>query len=272
MVEVTARDFAFDAPDSIPSGWITFRMENAGQQEHFVILGRLPDGKTFEDYEHQIAAPFYRLWGQYEAGDLDKADFKKRFSESAPDWFGSVGVFGGPGLVAPSRTAQTTVQLEPGEYWMECYVNTPEGEWHARRGMVRPLTVTEKSSGAAAPEADLELAVSEGAIQATGTPTAGEQTVAVHYGKRPSDALFMGNDVHLVRLEEGAEIKALARWMDFWKADGFRAPAPGEFLGGAQDMPAGDTAYFTVTLEPGRYAWVMEAPTERSEVKTFTVE
>lgn len=36
--------------------------------------------------------------------------------------------------------------------------------------------------------------------------------------------------------------------------------------------PEGHTAHFTVTLDPGQYAWVVEAPTERSVVRTFTVE
>jgi len=46
VVEVTARDFAFDAPDQIPSGWTTFRMTNAGEQEHFLYIYRLPENKT----------------------------------------------------------------------------------------------------------------------------------------------------------------------------------------------------------------------------------
>lgn len=120
---------------------------------------------------------------------------------------------------------------------MECYIKTPEGEWHTNRGMVRPLSVTENPSGASAPEADLELTLSKGQIQASGRPAPGRQTVAVHFGERPEGALFLGNDVHLVRLEEGTDLEELARWLDPWKVDGFRAPAPAEFLGGTQDMP-----------------------------------
>lgn len=179
---------------------------------------------------------------------------------------------GGPGIVAPGRTAQATIALEPGTYWMECYIKTPEGEWHTNRGMVRPLIVTDERSGASEPEADLEITLSRAGMQVSGTPARGRQTVAVHFGKRPADALFLGNDVHLVRLEEETDREELARWLDPWKLDGFRAPAPVEFLGGAQDMPEGHTAYFTVSLEPGSYAWVMEAPAERSVTETFTVE
>ena len=38
-------------------------------------------------------------------------------------------------------------------------------------------------------------------------------------------------------------------------------------------MPAGNTEYFTVTLEPGRYAWISEVanPFENGMLKVFTV-
>jgi hypothetical protein len=38
-------------------------------------------------------------------------------------------------------------------------------------------------------------------------------------------------------------------------------------------MPAGGTAYFTATLEPGRYAWIAEVtnPAEKGMLKIFVV-
>jgi hypothetical protein len=59
-------------------------------------------------------------------------------------------------------------------------------------------------------------------------------------------------------------------WMDW--LDALTAPAPIEFMGGAEDMPAGNTAYITVDLTPGRYAWVSESYGSRGMAKQFTVE
>lgn len=38
-----------------------------------------------------------------------------------------------------------------------------------------------------------------------------------------------------------------------------------------QERPEGHTAYFTVELEPGRYAWVSEGPDVRQMVQEFAV-
>lgn len=43
-VEITARDFEFDMPEAIPSGWNTFRFVNeSNEQEHFILFGRIPE-------------------------------------------------------------------------------------------------------------------------------------------------------------------------------------------------------------------------------------
>jgi hypothetical protein len=37
-------------------------------------------------------------------------------------------------------------------------------------------------------------------------------------------------------------------------------------------MSVGSTAYFTVDLKPGRYAWISEVPAEKRLVKEVVVE
>ena len=53
---------------------------------------------------------------------------------------------------------------------------------------------------------------------------------------------------------------------------GLGEPAPATFVGGVHEMPAGYTAFFTVDLEPGRYAWIAESGAARGMVEEFTVE
>ena len=144
------------------------------------------------------------------------------------------------------------------------------GEFHTSRGMARPVTVTEDSTGMEPPEADIEIALTRDEIAVTGSPTAGEHTVAVHFQEQSEAGL--GNDVHLVRLEGETTAADVAPWMDWMNVDGLRSPAPAQFLGGTQEMPVGETAYFTVELEPGRYAWISEAPVSRSLFTEFSVE
>lgn len=269
VVEVTARDYAFQAPGEIPSGWTTFRMKNEGEEHHFLLLSRLPDGKTFEDYVEEVALPFETVWDSLRTGAMDKAEAGKMLGRLLPDWYSSVTQMGGPGLVAPGGVAQTSVNLAPGTYVMECYVKTPEGEFHASLGMARPMTVTNEPSGAPAPEADIELTLSNYEIATEGEVTPGEHTIAVRFEEHPEVGL--GNDVHLVRLEDEMAVDEVANWMDWMEVGGLRAPAPAEFLGGAQEMPVGHMGYFTVDIESGRYAWISEASADRGMVKEFTV-
>jgi hypothetical protein len=266
---VAALDYVFDAPAEIPSGWITFRMENRGREHHFLLLARLPTGKTFEDYQREIGPSFDSTWHALREGTVDKAEAGQMLGQLLPEWYASVVYMGGPGLVAPDGIARTTVNLEPGTYVMECYVKTPDGEFHASLGMQRPITVTNESSGGRAPEADIEITLSNYQIVVEGELSSSEHTIAVHFEQHPEVGL--GNDVHVVRLEDETNLSELVTWMDWMEVNGLRAPAPANFLGGAQEMPVGHTAYFTVDLRPGRYAWVSESTAE-GMAKEFTIE
>lgn len=268
VVAVEAFDYGFEAPDELPSGWSTFRVKNAGAQEHFMLLWRLPEGFTFEDWEAEVPTAFDEPMQRYEAGELDQAEMLEALFEAIPEWFAEARQFGGVALLSPGRSGETTVRLEPGNYVMECYVKSPDGQFHASRGMIRGFMVTDEASDADEPEADVELTISNAGMTVDGEFVPGRQTVRVSVTEAPEGLL--GHDAHLVRLDGDTELDEVIGWMDW--IDAYRAPGPGEFLGGAEDMPAGSTAYVTVDLEPGEYAWVSESYAEQGVVTRFTVE
>jgi hypothetical protein len=74
--------------------------------------------------------------------------------------------------------------------------------------------------------------------------------------------------------QEDQDLSALEAWMDWTQPTGLITPAPAEFLGGLNEMPAGATGYFTVTLQPGEYAWIAEVPGAQANgmLTTFPVE
>ncbi len=269
VVAVTARDFAFDAPDSIPSGWTTLRFTNNGAQTHFFVLDHLPDGRSLQDFIDAVGAPFDSAWSGLQAGTLDKADVPALLGRLVPPWFAQVDQRGGVGLVHPGGSAQATVHLDPGTYVIECYVKSPDNTFHTALGMARQLTVTSASNGEQEPTADLEITFGENGMEAPATVSPGSHTVAVHYTKAASGIL--ANDVHVAKLEEGQSAESLAPWMDWMNVPGLRTPAPATFLGGVQEVPVPGTAYFTVDLQPGRYAWISENA-ENGMVKEFTVQ
>lgn len=94
---MTAVDYAYrDVPDSIPSGWVTFRMPNRGGEAHVLVVSRMPEGVSWSDWVES--------WKQAYATGED------------PPWADDVVTMGGPGLVTPGHTATTTLRLEPGRY------------------------------------------------------------------------------------------------------------------------------------------------------------
>lgn len=276
VVEIVARGLTFEAPDTIRSGWTTFRLRNESGMTHFALIDAMPPGYGVEEHQEQLAPAFQKGMDLLNAGDVEAA--MAAFGE-IPEWFGQVVFAGGPGLVAPGGTAETTVFLEPGTYVIECYVKT-DGIFHSYNpdpstyGMVHELTVTRDSSDAPEPEADLRVTIStERGIEFEGEPAPGDHVVAVHFESQGPHENMIWHDVNLARLEQDTDLAVLAAWMDATSPAGLETPAPVAFVGGTNELPAGETAYVHVTLEPGRYAWVSEVPRpdEKGMLRVFEV-
>ena len=56
VVTITATDYAFGVPDTIPAGLTTFRLVNQGKELHHASLVRLGDGKTIADFQSGLQA------------------------------------------------------------------------------------------------------------------------------------------------------------------------------------------------------------------------
>lgn len=270
VVEVTSTGMNFIMPDEIPSGWTTFRYSNESPMAHFMLVDKLPvfegEQMTYEDFE-EIPPVFIAAMDLINDGKTEEG-----FAEFAnlPEWMPEIIFSGGVGLVSPGETGQTTIFIEPGNYVVECYVKTG-GKFHP---MSKALTVTENPSEGNPPTPTMEMEISgETGIKMMDEPEAGLQTIAVHFKDQGPHEHFMGHDLHLVKLEKDSDLEDIGSWMNWADPEGFNTPAPVKFLGGVQEMPAGNTAYFTVDLQPGNYAWISEVPdpASKSMLKTFSV-
>lgn len=269
VIDVVVSDFTIEAPAEVPAGWTTVRLANKGQQTHFVVFYRIVDGKTIEDQQREVVPHFDAAMIALQSGEVDKAGAGEMLG-AIPAWAFAAKYRGGPGLLAPGRTATTTINLdEPGTYLMECYVKSTDGTFHTSMGMLREIKVTAPASAAVEPDADIELTLTNAGIAMSEEPAAGRHVVRVNFAEDPKG--FLPYDVHLVRLTDDTDMEQIVEWMDWMNVGGLRAPAPAEFLGGAENTPAGHHAYITVDLEPGRYAWISEINADRM-LHEFTVE
>ncbi len=91
---IVARGLTFEAPDSIPSGWNTFRFVNESEMVHFAILERLPEGITIKEQQAEVAPVFQEGFRLLNAGQVDSA--LAEFG-TLPEWYGRVVFAGGPG-------------------------------------------------------------------------------------------------------------------------------------------------------------------------------
>lgn len=271
VVEVVAKDYEFELPAQVSSGWTTFEFRNVGEEEHFFSLTRLPEGKTYRDFEAGPAALFDEVWNRYSAREITRSEMFETLRAEVSEWYlEGAEPSGGVGLTEPGETSRVTVKLDPGTYVLECAVKTPQGSWHIFRGMGEDLTVTAAPNQASPPEADVELTLSNYEIDIARELTAGTQTVAVHVRENPEG--LGGHGVDLARLADETGLEEVVEWMAPYELGRYRAPAPGHWLGGVRPMRAGETAYMTADLEPGRYAWISEDHADQGMVETFTVE
>ncbi len=228
VVDVGAFDYAFAIPEEIPSGWITFRFNNKGNDTHVAFIGKKPDTLATESFLKDI-----NNW-QWPIGDP----------------------MGGPGFHSPGQKSETTIHLKPGDYYIACGAKTENGKIHSDLGMIRYFKVLEKPSGAPEPVADGVVALKKYQIDADLFKSAGEKTLKIKHEDYPMD-------LHLVKLEGKSSIKEAEEF--FYDISD---PTFTQFLGGVEEAETGRVSYLKVNVEPGRYAlmsheysvWGMKQP------------
>jgi hypothetical protein len=114
-VVITAKEYSFAGPESIPGGWIKVVLDNQGTKSHDLILFKLEQGKSMDDVK----------------AALD--------SQEPPDW---ITIFGQSSAAASTRQ-HFIVNLAPGNYAMISFGDEEGGLLDAARGMVKELTITE---------------------------------------------------------------------------------------------------------------------------------
>jgi uncharacterized cupredoxin-like copper-binding protein len=222
VVAITATDYAFQAPDTVPAGLTTFKFTNQGQEPHHVVLmgARADAGKTM--------------------ADLDSA---MRMEGPPPAW---LTLPGSPGVAIPGDSGNVTTTLEPGQYLLVCYISSPDGQMHVMKGMFRPLVVAAAAADAAAPpepQADIVITEKDYGFDLSQPLTAGAHTIRVENA---------GPQIHEVTVELLAPGKTLADYQA-WVAGGLKGEPPTRPVGGFIGPNVGKHGWFNVTLVPGSY-------------------
>lgn len=224
-VTVTSKDFAFEAPSSIPAGATTVRLVNQGKELHQAQLIRLEDGKTVEDFAKAMKNP-----------------------GPPPSW---VKFVGGPNGTAPGQETSTAVVLAPGNYAYVCFIPSPDGVMHAAKGMVRPFQVTGAlPASAELPPADVTIKMVDYDFQSSQPLSPGQHTILVeNAGPQPHELV-------LLKLAPGKKVEDFAAWAE----GGMKGPPPAEPIGGVAMLDQGGRGSFTADLSAGDYGLICFVP------------
>jgi hypothetical protein len=117
-VDVTATDYAFDAPDTVPAGTVSLKLTNSSDaEEHEMIIFRKADGV-----------------------DLSFQEILELGEEESQDKI----VFSGAAFAPPGEGGSSLAELEAGDYAMVCFLpvgGAEDGPPHFTQGMIHEFTV-----------------------------------------------------------------------------------------------------------------------------------
>lgn len=115
-ITLTLKDYGFDTAPAITAGRHTIRIDNAGPQEHELVLVRLQPGKTVQDFLNWTNA----MQGP-PPGEL----------------------INGLSGMSPGQHAYITDNFTPGTYGLICFVpDNKDGKAHFLHGMMMDLTIS----------------------------------------------------------------------------------------------------------------------------------
>lgn len=222
QVRFEAKDHSYSMPKEIQGGYVEFTMENVGKELHIAAFARIDDGKTFADVSRELRSP-------------------------TPPADPSSEEVGGIASTSPGSTSNVALALEPGTYYVVCFIPAADGVPHAAKGMVQPFEVTESEDDPPdLPAADVTMTAVDFSYQPGGELVAGEQMVELDNE---------GTQGHEITMLEFAEGKGPADLQAFFENP--TGPPPATFFGGPF-IAAGLTARWTTPpLAAGRSYFFM---------------
>jgi uncharacterized cupredoxin-like copper-binding protein len=220
-LRITADDYAFHMPDSIPAGLVHITLRNAGRDLHEAVLERFTDSTG-------TAAAF-----------ADSIRAHVLFPRNAED-------VGSTALTMPADSSGVWLQLAPGHYAVVCW----KGD-HLERGMVHDLhVVASHGPPGAPPRVTRQLTLVDFAFTLDTPFTAGRHILHVRN---------TGSEAHEADIYKATPTAGFHEYLAWHESSepGLPPVAP---VAGFGDLYPGKEAWIELDLTPGQYFIVCEVP------------
>lgn len=230
QLNITARDFSFEMPDTVPPGLVDVKLYNNGAVPHQALLARLKDGVT---YDQLLVA------------------FKKGVVAGLP----LVEPEGGPNTVIARQGQEVIVNLPQGRYIVLGLETGQQGIPNLQRGMFKIFTV----KGPASVDQPGSIQVNSQAVLKEFSFTLPQRLPA---GEQMIKVTNEGKQVHELALLKLLPGKTTRDVEDYQRVPSGEPPF--EQIGGTAALAPGLTNWMKLDLEAGDYLAVCMLPDAQS--------
>lgn len=227
-LRIVARDFAFEAPDTLPAGPARLTFINEGREYHHAQLVRVAADIPFAAIPDSLPA-----------------------SGALPSWLIPVG--GAEGADSLARPVTVLLSLSPGRYFLICRITNAFGVEHYALGMHRPLVVVDGDARDVRSAADTAVAASDYAFAAPDKLVEGTWRFRIR-NEGPQE-----HHAAIARLAEGRGLNDVVN-----APAGISTVF--EVLGGTAGLAVGEENVLELALSAGQYVYmcfVMDSASKR---------
>ncbi|MBF6591914.1 MAG: hypothetical protein IVW57_15500 [Ktedonobacterales bacterium] len=229
-VTITAKEYTFTMPDTLPAGQVDITLVNRGKEPHQANIARLNNGVT-------------------------EQKFQTTLKNGPAAVLGLVTLVGGPNTVDPGKSQEVVLNLAQGQYVTLCFLTSSNGKTHVEQGMIKFSKVNgpPSSNQPDAPKSTGDVTLKDFTIAVPSNLKAGAVTWKVT-NKGPQS-----HEMTLLKLASG---KSLNDVMAFLNQSSGQPPFAD--AGGIGALAPNTSAWVKLTLEKGNYVALCFVPDSRS--------
>ncbi len=250
-----AMDYNFKIPATVNAGLMVVNFVNDGKEPHELSFLRINDGVTVQQFKTAL-----------EKDPATSSSLIKRHS--------------GMATIMPGQSERAVVNLDPGQYVLSCFVESPNGLPHFVEGMYTPFKVVGNTNAGQAtqPTADGDAIIKNFTFT---LPTLHAGTVIL----RVTNQDPMAHEMNILKLADGKTVDDVRQFLHQKKGPPpldtkQYGTAPYTYAGGMQPLEHGMTAWIELSLQAGNYVAVCFVPdpnthmshVDEGMIKGFTVE